>query len=49
MRVFILQTLEAALQRLETWAGAMRERVAVCPDCGRNRYTGGPCVQGLTE
>ena len=45
VRIKILQALESFFQGLETMAGKMRERVAVCPDCGRNRYTGQPCVK----
>jgi hypothetical protein len=44
MRIRILQTIEAILARLIPSLEALRERVAVCPACGRNRYTGAPCV-----
>jgi hypothetical protein len=44
MRIRILQTVEAILVRLIPSLEGLRERVAVCPDCGRNRYTGTPCV-----
>ena len=44
MRIKTLQLLErilgAIIPVLESW----REKVAVCPDCGRNRYTGEPCI-----
>lgn len=44
MKIKLLQFTEnlliAIIRRLEDW----REMVAVCPDCGRNRYTGAPCV-----
>lgn len=43
-RVFLLQRLEAFFQRIEESAGAWRERCAVCPDCGANRYAGKPCI-----
>lgn len=45
MRIKTLQLLETLFERLETACGKMRERCAVCPDCGRNRYTGQPCVK----
>jgi hypothetical protein len=44
LRVWMLQVLESWFERLERYAGSARESVAVCPDCGRNRYTGAPCV-----
>lgn len=34
--------LERLFAWLESWADTMRERVALCPECGRNRYTGKP-------
>ena len=45
MRIKVLQALESFFQSVETLAGKMREACAVCPDCGRNRYTGQPCVK----
>ena len=45
MRIRILQILEIVFERIETWSGKARERCAVCPDCGANRYTGKPCVK----
>jgi hypothetical protein len=44
MRIRILQFAEAFLQVIIPQLESLRERVAVCPDCGRNRYTGAPCV-----
>jgi len=44
IKVFVFGVLEAALSTLEEFFGDMREAVAICPDCGRNRYTGAPCV-----
>jgi hypothetical protein len=45
MRIRIMQALEAVFERLADWAENMRTRVAVCRHCGRNRYTGTPCVK----
>lgn len=42
-RIKIAQCLESLFAAIERWAGAMRERVALCPNCGRNRYTGERC------
>lgn len=44
MRIRILQFAETLLQAVIPHLESLRERVAVCPDCGRNRYTGAPCV-----
>jgi hypothetical protein len=43
MKVCIYQALEALLQRIAEWAETARQRVAICPDCGENRYTGKAC------
>jgi uncharacterized protein (DUF2235 family) len=42
MRLLFCRTLEAFFRRLENFARDAGERFAVCPDCGRNRYTGQP-------
>ena len=47
MRIRTLQFLEKFFDALQSWAERMRQRCAVCATCGRNRYTGQPCV-GLT-
>jgi hypothetical protein len=44
MRVKLLQLVERVLSCLAEWAENARQRCAVCPDCGRNRYSGPPCV-----
>lgn len=44
MKIIILQTLERVFGTIASWATAMQERCAVCPDCGRNRYTGMACI-----
>lgn len=36
--------LEDIFRRLAAWSEGMAERVSMCPNCGRNRYTGKPCV-----
>jgi hypothetical protein len=43
MKFKLLATAESFFDWLAHWAEAMRERVAFCPDCGRNRYDGPPC------
>jgi len=45
MRIRFLQLLESLFESIEHTAGKLREYCAVCPDCGRNRYTGAPCVK----
>jgi hypothetical protein len=45
MRIKIFQTLETILEKLGEWIETLRQRVAVCSDCGRNRYTGQPCIK----
>lgn len=35
--------LERFFTWLSDWAQTMAWRFAVCPDCGRNRYSGRPC------
>jgi hypothetical protein len=44
IRIQVLQSLETIFALVESWASVLRERCAVCPDCGRNRYSGEPCV-----
>lgn len=43
MRIYLAAMFERAFAALEYWAQDMRMRAALCPDCGRNRYTGRPC------
>jgi hypothetical protein len=45
IRIRVLQILEKFFNGLQVWAENMRQRCAVCADCGANRYTGAPCVQ----
>jgi hypothetical protein len=49
MRVKLYQALESLFSSLESWAGSMRERFAICSHCGQNRYTGKPCVKFNSE
>lgn len=37
---FIYQLLRKIAEKINN----LSERFAICPDCGRNRYTGKPCV-----
>lgn len=46
MGIKLLQSLEWLLARIAELAEDARQSVAVCPDCGRNRYTGTACVKG---
>lgn len=39
----VYRFLEMAFRRLEYWAQEMAMKYAICPDCGRNGYTGKPC------
>lgn len=43
MKVIVYTVLEGLFARLGEWAESARQHFAVCPDCGRNRYTGAPC------
>lgn len=44
MRIKLFNILEHAFSSLERWAQDMRIKTDVCPDCGRNRYYGEPCI-----
>jgi hypothetical protein len=44
IRLRVLGLLERFFRWLEYAASDWGNRVAVCPDCGRNRYSGRPCV-----
>lgn len=44
MKVKALQLLERSFGWLGKRLTNLSERCAVCPDCGRNRYTGQPCI-----
>lgn len=45
MKIKTLQLLEKIFEGLAHTFENLREVCAVCPDCGRNRYTGKPCVK----
>ena len=45
MRIY--GVLERFFGWLAEWAEEMRQKVAFCPECGRNRYTGAPCAGGV--
>ena len=49
MKIKLFQFLEGVLARLGKHIETARQKVAVCPDCGRNRYTGPPCVNFNTQ
>lgn len=42
-RIAALFALDRVLARIAQHIETARERIALCPDCGRNRYTGRPC------
>jgi len=44
MKIKAFQALERTFGVLADFFNGLRERCAVCPDCGRNRYTGQPCI-----
>jgi len=44
MKIRLYQWLERVFAHLEDVASTMRERVAICPHCGQNRYSGPPCI-----
>lgn len=43
-RIKTLQLLERVFGYLAKTFEDLRERCAVCPQCGQNRYTGKACV-----
>jgi hypothetical protein len=45
VRIRLLQSLEWVLARIAEGAEDARQWVAVCHDCGRNRYTGKACKE----
>ncbi len=45
MKIKLYQTLERVFSWIAEHAETLRERFAICPDCGENRYTGKPCVK----
>lgn len=45
VRILFLQDCEDFLSTIIPVLEKIRERVAVCPDCGANRYTGEPCIK----
>lgn len=48
MKIIIYGRLESFFHWLEHWAENRKEQFSICPDCGRNRYTGKPC-KGVTN
>ncbi len=45
LKVRVYQELEFLFERLSALFETARQRFAICPDCGENRYTGKPCVK----
>lgn len=45
MKIKLFSTAEAILLFVIPKLESLRERVAICSDCGQNRYTGAPCVR----
>ena len=45
MRIRLYQTLEKLFSILAETFENLRQKFAVCPDCGENMYTGKPCVK----
>ena len=43
LRIRALSIIERCAKRLASYAECLAQRCAVCPICGRNRYTGAPC------
>jgi hypothetical protein len=44
MRYIIARWIEWALRRLAERIHNVADRFALCPLCGRNKYSGGPCI-----
>jgi hypothetical protein len=45
MKIRIYQALETLFSAIAKRAEQARQAVAICPYCGRNQYTGPPCVK----
>ncbi len=43
-KVIVYGVLERFFKRVEHAAESARYHFSICADCGRNRYTGAPCV-----
>jgi len=43
IKIILYEHMEIMFDKLEKFASKMREKFAICNDCGRNRYTGKPC------
>lgn len=43
MKVFILNTLATACEKLAGFFESAQHKLRVCPDCGRNVWFGKPC------
>lgn len=45
MKIWLFTHIEGFLNTLVNHLETLRCRFAICPNCGRNRYTGEPCVK----
>jgi hypothetical protein len=43
VKKLIYPWLEKAFGGLARWVENRRHQFSICPECGRNRYTGKPC------
>jgi hypothetical protein len=44
MKIRIYQSLEVLFKFIAEHAEKARQHFAICPDCGKNRYTGEGCI-----
>jgi hypothetical protein len=45
IKYHLCEPIFTRLEKLSVWLDRMAWKFAFCPDCGRNRYTGKPCVE----
>lgn len=45
MRIKLFYALECTFLWLAESFESARQAIAICPQCGRNRYTGAPCIK----
>lgn len=43
VKYFIYNQIHEKLSSLSEWIRDIGDRFAICPNCGKNRYTGEPC------
>lgn len=44
IKYHLCEPIYEVLSKLSVWLDRLAWKFAFCPDCGRNRYTGKPCV-----